>query len=190
MSGTSGQPGRYQRSSSGLLGAMVVLVVGVLFFVLLRGCTREVPDGGAETVAYRPVATQARKAGLLAPTPSPLPSRWRATSVRFTPPDASSSDATGSWHLGLLSAQERYVAVEETSDDVDSLLPDTVSDAVRGPVVRIEGRTWRSWTGSRSSYALSTAVTGGRQVLVGSPAGRSLVRGVVDRLDLPAPSSS
>ncbi|GGF54370.1 hypothetical protein GCM10011519_30340 [Marmoricola endophyticus] len=188
MSGTSGQPGRYQRSSNGLIVSIVVLVVGVLAFVLIRGALRDTPDAGVDIspVDYGPVAVQARKAGLVAPAPAPLPKGWKASSVRFTPPDPATSGVTGSWHLGLLTDKQRYVAVEETSDDVTDLLPDTVADATRGPAVRLDGRTWRSWTGAKDAYALTTAVTGGRQVLVGSPAGESVVRGVAADLSLPS----
>lgn len=185
MSGTSGQPGRYQRSSSGLVTAMVVLVGGIIAFVVLRSCVRETPDDGVDPVDYAPVASQARQAGLVAPAPVPLPEGWRATSVRFTPPDAQASGPSGAWHLGLLTGDQRYVAVEETPDDVEKLLPDTVTDPQRGGVVRLDGRVWRSWSGSKGSYALTTAVPDGRQVIVGSPAGEKVVRQTAGELSLP-----
>lgn len=190
MSESSGKPGRYQRSSNGLLASMGILVVGLLAFVALRSFVFSTPDGGAAAVDYAPVASQARQAGLVAPAPVPLPKGWKATSVRFTPPDASTKGASGSWHLGLLTDEQRYVAVEETaSADVDDLLPDTVDNATRSTPVRIDGRTWRSWTGTDGAYALATSVTGGRDVLVASPAGRTLVRDVIGRVSLPTPTT-
>lgn len=164
---------------------MILLLLVIVAFVAVRGFSRDVPDGEQPAVDYAPVAREARKTGLLAPAPQPLPQGWKATSVRFTPPDAQQPSKAGSWHLGLLTDDERYVALEETSENLDDLLPETVPEPSRGAVMRIDGRTWRAWTGTDDAYALTTSLGDGRDVLVGSPGGKDLVRGIVDRLALP-----
>ena len=59
------QPGRYQRSATGMVGAMVVLVVLVGGFVGVQALGRDHDVEPAQTVDYRPVADQARTAGTL-----------------------------------------------------------------------------------------------------------------------------
>ena len=103
------KPGRYQRSASGMVGAMVLLVVLVGGFVAVQALGRDHDVEPVRTVDYRPVAQQARTARtLFVFTPDPMPAGWRATSVSYVPGRAPS------WHLGMLTDQGSYVGIEES----------------------------------------------------------------------------
>jgi hypothetical protein len=105
----SDRAGGYQRSFAGMVGAVLVLVLGIGVFVVLRDFDRVDPAGPVRPVDYATPAKFAQQAAhfeLL--TPPRLPDGWAATSVRF-------DDTPGkqSWHLGVLTDQQRYIGVEQ-----------------------------------------------------------------------------
>ena len=173
------KPGRYQRSASGMVGAMVLLVVLVGGFVGVQALGRDHDVEPVRTVDYRPVAQQARTARtLFVFTPDPMPAGWRATSVSYVPGRAPT------WHLGMLTDQGSYVGIEEslaTEQDVVEKFVDP--DAERGAKVRLRGLTWRVWTDRGGDYALVLS-TRKQTVLVGGSAGEKDVRALVGRLSL------
>ena len=146
----SEQPSRYNRSFGGMLGALVVLllVIGAFAVVHLLGSTD--PADPVQPVNYSTSARYARQAatfGLLAPRH--LPQGWIATSVRFQ------GGHDQSWHLGCLTAQRRYVGLEQARAPLISMLQDFVGDnASRGPNVPVAGQTWQSWTTPDADRAL------------------------------------
>jgi hypothetical protein len=146
----SEQPGRYQRSAAGMVGAMLVLVGLLMAFVLIRGANRDDPPSPVRAVDYHSALEHARaSAGFPLLAPPHLPPGWRATSVTFTPePDAH-------WHLGLLTDQNRYIGLEQGDDPVRSMLTAYVDpDPAHGTDVTIDGRTWQSWSDSGGDQAL------------------------------------
>lgn len=136
------QPGRYQRSFAGLVGAMLLLLLVVVGFVLLRDANRTQPDNREVAVDWRSSASYAQREAefdLLAPRR--LPEGWRATSVRFGAGD------TRTWHLGLLTDEGRYVGLEQATDSPGTLVEKYVDeDAEPGEDVVIAGETWESWS--------------------------------------------
>lgn len=146
----SEQPGRYQRSFSGMIGAMVVLLVVVIAFVLFRDLNRNEPESPVEPVDYRQPASYAREAAdfpLLAPRR--LPEGWVATSVRFT------GGRQQAWHLGVLTDKERYVGLEQSPKPAEEMVEEHVDpDAQEGPTVRVDGQTWQTWTDEGGDRAL------------------------------------
>jgi hypothetical protein len=148
------RPGGYRRSSSGLIGAMIATVVAVLLFVGFRSLTRDNTATAIPSVDWQISFQAARADGKLAVlAPPSTPSGWKATSVSFMPGSAPS------WHLGLLTAKQKYVGIYEARDDVGDLVQDHVNGNVhRGHDVNLDGASWRVYTGSVGDYALARTV--------------------------------
>jgi hypothetical protein len=159
----SEQPARYDRSFSGMIGAMVVLLLVIGAFVGFRALNRSDPAKPVSAVDYITPAKFARQAAtfpLLAPRR--LPPGWIATSVRFQ------DGRPQSWHLGCLTDQRRYVGLEQSDSPPVSMLKEFVGDgAQQGADVPVAGRTWQTWTTPdqdralvRHSHRLTTVVVG------------------------------
>ncbi|MGI8986622.1 MAG: DUF4245 domain-containing protein [Nocardioidaceae bacterium] len=95
------------------------------------------------TDPVRPVeyASKAESARTVAPfevlAPPELPEGWRATSVRFTPGD----EAT--WHLGILTDEDKYVGVEQAVGDVEALLEEHAAQSEPAGSLDLGGDTWQ-----------------------------------------------
>ncbi len=182
MSESAAKGGRYQRSSGGLVGAMIVTVVLVLAFVAFRSIFRENPETPVRTVDWKiqvKAGTADRKLSMLAPPA--LPTGWKATSASY---DTGSSPA---WHLGLLTASRKYVGIEEGRSSVEDLVAEHVDpDAVKGRRVQLGGETWQQWSDAGGDYGLSRTLTGpDRQqesVLVVGSAADADIRSLADGL--------
>jgi len=141
---------RYQRSTGGLIGALLVLLVLALGYVGVGALTGNDPETPVRTVDYARVEPAARRAAdfdLVAP-PS-LPDGWRATTVRFvdTPPQH--------WHLGVLTDTGRYVGLEQGRAAVPTMVRRYVDErAQRGRRVQVAGEPWTSYTDSDDDLAL------------------------------------
>lgn len=159
----SEQPGRYQRSFPGMIGAMVVLLLVVGAFVLLRDINREDPANPVVAVDFRGPADYAREAAdfpVLAP--DELPEGWIATSVTF---DEYKRQA---WHLGTLTDEERYVGLEQAERPADGMIEEYVDeDATQGDDVTVDGVTWQTWTDAGDDLALVRSDDGVTTLVVG-----------------------
>lgn len=153
----SEQPGRYQRSAAGMVGAMLVLVAVLVVFVAVRGLVRESPPSPVHAVDYRPQAAYARSQAdfhVLAPTS--LPDGWRVTQATYTP------GVREHWHLGALTDHDRYVGLEQADQPVRSMLEQYVDPRPsRGQPVTVAGRRWSTWHDDGGDVAL---VRGGEGV--------------------------
>lgn len=110
------QPGRYQRSASGLIGAMVILLVCIAGFVAFRAITRDQPDIRPEPVDYRPIVALAQQAGREIVYPPALPEGWIATGTNLgAAPDPA-------WGLTLLTADDAFVGVRQDDRELDAML--------------------------------------------------------------------
>ena len=138
----SEQPGRRETSVAGLVGALLVLLVGVGAFVVLRDVNRVDPADPVRTVDYAAPARFAQQAAqfeLLAPRR--LPEGWVATSVRFE-----DDPEEQSWHLGLLTDEQRYIGVEQAQRTIEAMVEDFVDeDATQVGEVDVDGTTWSRW---------------------------------------------
>ena len=137
----SGQAGRYQRSFSGLVGAMAVLLAVIGGYVAFRAVNRnDVADPVVPFDWRGPAAYAREQADFAVLSPSRLPDGWIATSARWT------GGRDEHWHLGMLTAQKQYVGVEQEDRSVDDMVGEYVDpNAARGKDVRIGGQTWQSW---------------------------------------------
>lgn len=172
----STQGERYQRSASGMVGAMLVLLAIVVAFVLLRDLNRNDPEGPGAPVDYRQIAGfAAEQAPFEVLAPERLPEGWRATSVGYTPEPPR-------WHLGLLTGEGDYVGLEQAESTATSLVTTYVDEAAtRDGEIGIDGRTWEVWTDDGGDTALvdeGEAVT----TLVVGPVDQDLLAAYVRRL--------
>ena len=136
------QPGRYQRSFAGMVGAMILLLVVIAAFVIFREANRTEPADPVEAIEWRGAASYARQeADFALLAPRRLPDGWIATSVRFGRQDEQS------WHLGLLTDERSYVGLEQTEDSPSTMVEDFVDEeAERGEDVVVDGATWEAWS--------------------------------------------
>ncbi len=135
--------GRYQRSFAGMLGALLVLILGIGVFVVLRDVTRVDPPDPVRPVDYvQPARFAQEEAPYEVLTPRALPEGWTATSVRFQP-----AAEDRSWHVGVLTEDQRYIGIEQAERTPEAMVADFVDEeAQEGGEVDIDGRTWRVWT--------------------------------------------
>jgi hypothetical protein len=150
MGVVSGQAGKYARSTAGMVGAMVVVVLIVVAFVLFRDVNRTDPRSPVRDVDYAQAAAYARdQATFDLVAPEQLPAGWQATSVEYVP----GSDEH--WHIGLLTDEEQYVGLEQADASPDSLLETHVDPVVeRAGSVDVDGEQWSRWTDDGGDVAL------------------------------------
>jgi hypothetical protein len=85
--------------------------------------------------------------------PPSLPEGWRATSASYN------SGVSPHLHIGVLTADAKYIGLEEGIDSIDQQVQQYVDqNAKPGPSVKVGGHTWKTWTDSGGDYAL------GRQI--------------------------
>jgi Protein of unknown function (DUF4245) len=146
--------GRYQRSTGGLLGAMIVTVLAVAAFAGLQALKTDHPKSAVREVDYQAMVRAGRaESKLLVLAPVTLPSGWKATSATYL------TGSSPTWHLGLLTDTGSYVGVEEALGGVDDLVEEYVDpEAVQGKDVEIDGTTYQTWTDAGGDYALAREV--------------------------------
>lgn len=159
----SEQPGRYQRSTAGMIGAMIVLLAVVVGFVVLRGLNREDAATPVPPVEYERAAKFANtRASFEVLVPDSLPPGWRATTVRYVP---GSEDR---WHLGVLTDEDRYVGLEQSHDSVRRMVETNVDEeAVKGEPQRVADRSWTTYTDEGGDVALVRRENGVTTLVVG-----------------------
>jgi len=151
MEAVSGQAGgRYTRSINGMVGAMVVVFVVVVAFVMFRDAVRSDVDTDVREVDYvQPAAFAQEQAGFEILAPPRLPEGWSSTSVRYTP------GIDERWHLGMLTDEGRYVGVEQARSTEENLVEEHVDEeARRGDPVTVAGERWATWTDEGGDLAL------------------------------------
>ena len=146
----SSQPGRYQRSVPGMVGAMLVLVLVVGAFVTLREVYRDEPANPVRAVDYTKPAEYARgEAEFDLMAPATVPKGWMATNVRFV------NGRDQSWHLSFLTEEGRYVGLKQQDQSADGMVEEFVDEeAEQGEDVVIRGQTWQSWSDPGGDLAL------------------------------------
>lgn len=146
-----------------MVGAMVVLVAVVVGFVVFRDVNREDPASPVSAVDYGRDADFARRqASFELVAPPTLPDGWRATTVEYVP------GPQDHWHLGMLTAEDRYVGLEQSDDPVRTMVETHVDpDAEKGEPVSVDGVPWTSYTDSGGDLALVRRAEGTTTLVVG-----------------------
>jgi hypothetical protein len=174
--------GRYQRSSGGLIGALIVTVGAVVAFVAFRALTSDDDPTPVRAIDYAASVEGARADGKLTVlAPDRLPLGWKATSATYT------RGVSPTWHLGMLTGDTKYVGVEEALESIDDLVEEHVDEnAQRGKDITIGAEKWQTWTDSDGDYAVARALEGPKgaeeSVLVVGSAPADEVRQVAESL--------
>jgi hypothetical protein len=155
---------RRGRESAGDMVRSLAIVLA-LVIVVLALTLRHNPPGKPHRIDYRGVLAQARN---VAPydvvSPVGLPRSWTATSAR-----TSGSAASFAWHLGLVTPDGDYAAVEQSDGDPQSFVTGFVGHGSRAGTATIHGQRWRRFDSGQpekralvlDSDAVTTVVTGG-----------------------------
>ncbi len=150
----SEKPGRYQRSSNGLIGALIVTLLTVGAFVLMRSLVRADAEVERDPVDYATAAEAARSAGFDVISPAELPVGWMATAVDLEQTDPPL------WGLSVLTDEDKFVGLRQEDESVSDLVEVNIDeDAVEGdPLVldSVLGSTWQTWTdeGGDTGYSI------------------------------------
>ena len=156
----SEQPGRYQRSPGGLIGAMLVLLLAVGAFVGFRALNRDELEVEPERVDYLAAVEAAQSENWQVAYPPALPSGWRATSLDAAP--------DVEWGLGFLTP-DGFAGVRQSDDSTDELLETYVDEDTSSlPAVEIDGDLggrWEAYEDAEGDLAYATRV-GGQTLLV------------------------
>ena len=154
MVDVSEKPGRYQRSSNGLIGAMIVTLLAIGAFVLVRSLTRDQVEVEREAIDFVAAAEAARGAGFDVVAPSSLPDGWLATAVDLEQTDPPL------WGLGILTDDENFVGLRQEDGSVKDLVETNIDeDAIEGELLELDsavGSTWQTWTdeGGDTGYSI------------------------------------
>ncbi|HEX4697751.1 MAG TPA: DUF4245 domain-containing protein [Actinomycetes bacterium] len=159
----SARPRRGRETAGDMVRSLAVVLA--LVIVVLALTLRHNPPGKPHRVDYRGVLAQARN---VAPydlvSPVGLPRSWTATSAR-----ASEGDASFAWHLGLVSPDGDYAAVEQSDGDPQSFVTGFVGHGSKAGTATIHGQRWRRIDSGHPEKralvldgdAVTTVVTGG-----------------------------
>lgn len=149
----SEQPGRYQRSTSGLVGALLVTVLVILAFVGLRACISTNLDEKPQHVDYLAEIGFAQQAGAHLVYPASLPQGWYVTRLDYSPGHRPELG------LSMLTPATAYAGLQQSPLTLPQLLttyvdPDPTSGA---PVTLDSGLVtrWDTWTDAGGDTALT-----------------------------------
>ena len=179
MDGVSEQPGRYQRSAGGMVGALIVTVAVIAAYIAFRAFNREQVDVRPDTVDYLDTVSILQESGREVAYPPTLPEGWRATSIDVVPGDRPA------WGLGVLTDDGSFVGVRQEDESVDDVVDAYVDEeAAEGEPLSTPGALaprWETWTdeGGDVGYA---AELDGETVLVYGSAGADDVQRLLELL--------
>ncbi len=120
-----GKPGRYQRTTGGLIGSLLVTVVGVGAVLAFMGFFRNETEIEPEAVDYLESVEAAQQSGLAPVYPSSLPEGWFATGVDIVPGDRPV------FMIRLLTDDGRFAAVRSEDTSPLALLGAWVDEETR-----------------------------------------------------------
>lgn len=160
----SEKPGRYQRSTSGLVGALIVTLLAIGAFVAFRALNREELEIKPEPIDYLAAVEQLQDSGSRPVHPPRLPEGWIATSVDVVP------GRRDTWGLGVLTDEGAFVGIRQADSSAESLVEEYVdAEAAEGDVLGIPESDvaveWLSWTDEGGDTGYSAEV-GQQSVLV------------------------
>ena len=148
----SEQPGRYQRSTSGMVGALLVTILVIFAFVAFRACSRTDLEVQPDHVDYLAQVGFAQQSGADVLYPATLPSGWNATNVDFAP------GKRPTLGLSMLTDGNEYAGFRQSPLSAPELLTTYVdANPTSGPPVTLDSgavRHWMTWTDSGGDTAL------------------------------------
>ncbi|WP_234380191.1 DUF4245 domain-containing protein [Streptomyces sp. CMB-StM0423] len=151
------------RTVRNLVGALTV-TCGVSLVVYWGVLPREGDGNEMEAVSYSQELGQARRAAPF-PVVAPvgLPDDWRANSVTYR----GTGDHGTTWHIGFVTPDDEYVAVEQGSKNADRFIRKVTHDArPTGESRQVAGAEWAHYQGRtydalvHKGDGVTTVVTG------------------------------
>jgi len=137
MASAGGSRGRTFGDALRTTAIMGVLLIGAFVVGQLVTVTPERPE---RRVALADAVAGARtSAAFDVIAPPTLPEGWVATSARFGP------DA---WHLGVLTAQDRYIGLEQATTSAKGIVDDFAPKSRVTGEVQLNGNVWQVRTES------------------------------------------
>ena len=146
-----------------MVRSLVILLAVIGAFALYQALLTDDPGDPTPALDYQTAVDAARTdAGFPVLAPAELPDGWKATSVRYTP------GAKWAWHLGVLTADEEYVGLEQARIDPDSLIKSAAGGTVEAGTTDVDGTEWQvrrddsrgETTLVRHDQGVTTVVTG------------------------------
>lgn len=111
------KPGRYDRTTNGLIASMIVTVVVVVLFVGLRSLIYgDAPEFVQENIDFTASVGEAQLSGDTVVYPAALPPGWRTT--KFT----IDRDRRTTYGFSLLTSEERFVGIQQEVGSTQDLL--------------------------------------------------------------------
>lgn len=169
---TPERPGRYQRTTSGLVGAMIVTVVAVLAFIGFRALNRDQLDLEPEPVDYLATVASLQADGRQPVYPAGLPDGWVATSVDVRPVQGLD------WGVGILTDDDEFAGVRQTAGSLDDLLRTYVDkETTEGSAATIPdaiATRWRTYSDAGGDRAFVAEVGGDLVMVYGSASDEQL----------------
>jgi len=149
----SEQAGRYQRSTQGMIGALIVTLVVIGAFVVFRAVNRDDLEIKPEPVDYLGSVRYIEESGESVAYPPKLPEGWICTTAHY------SAGRDPEWDMGMLTSGGSFVGLREEDASVEELVSTLVDDnAEEGPPVNLDsplGDVWRTFTDSGGDYAVA-----------------------------------
>lgn len=158
----SEQPGRYQRSASGLIGAMLILLLGIGAFVGFRALNRDELEVEPERIDYLMAVRFAQESDWQVAYPSTVPEDWKATSLDAVP--------ERDWGIGFITP-DGFVGLHQSDASTADLLKTYVGEETDelGPV-QIGGATtpWLAYEDGGGDLGYLGEVEGEQVLVYGS----------------------
>ena len=162
----SEQPGRYQRSFSGMVGALLILLLVIGGYVAFRAVTRDDLEVEPETVDYLETVGFAQDGDLTVVYPPTVPSGWKATSVDAQPGQE--------WGIGFLTPAG-FAGIQQSEESSSTVVETYVDeDATEGDPVTIAGSEWETWTDEGGDVGYLGEVDGQQVLVYGSASPEAL----------------
>ena len=175
----TGRPGRYQRSASGLVASIIVLVAVVLGIVVFRAAFRQTPSYEPDHLDYRALVASVQQAGLKPAYPPTLPRGWYVKDASFVPGDRPVLD------LAMTTADGHFAGLHEEDRAVGDLVDTYVGGgATEGDKLRVSGGVapvWQSFSDTGGDHGFAAEV-GHQTVLVYGDADVDQLRALVRSL--------
>lgn len=176
----AGRPGRYHRSTDGLLAALVITVLAVGAFVAFRGLFNPELEVEPERVDYLETVELLQEGGVPVVYPATLPPGWIATNLDVEPGERPA------FGLSLQTDEGAFVGVRQEDESAEDLLAfyldaDGVDEEAAYDASGSVASTWEGYsdTGGDLGYV---AQVGDETVLVYGSAAPEDVQTVVDSL--------
>ncbi|WP_435744217.1 DUF4245 family protein [Nocardioides sp. SYSU DS0663] len=172
----TGKPGRYQRTTNGLVGSMIVVVLVVIAFVVVRSFVGRDLEVQPEPVDYLEAVRAAQAAGDVVVYPPALPAGWIATNARSGAVSATGGEDSP-WFLALLTDEGRFIGVRQEDDSVEDLLEEHVdSDTDELGPVSVDGlvEEWQAYSDDGGDRAYAAELGEDTLLVYGSASERDL----------------